>query len=596
MYSMATKLNNIEDKAGKSNANYIIHENVALGIHHSEFQVKSTLNPLFSAESIRFHGVQNSFSSMFQDDITFNALMKSGYLLEEEEQRLQHQLIATVDDDSKSQSVQSLPQMTPIRLIFEIFASDHERNEFKNVIDRACDIPIEQQLNALTQNEETALYPSINQMERTLIFRIFPDHLATAKDILWFQSILWKYKEQRIGIKDISPIKWNGEQLALSLMKHSMNQLFDDRKRTDNVIWSFIHYLFRFTKVTGWNGQRMNEFWNETTRNGSKPDDFGRQFVQTVISHFGIEYQSFMRVQDTVTRWYLNAFTNRKQRPSKLIECSVEDVITLFTFKSDTNYNSDHGHNPVDGVLSRFENIGGDNLKIVMKFGGSDWKHKILKWIRTDKVDGKMLSQKKKKKLLEDMMTAVLSPNTTGYSQRTKKNKNSKTSQNGRNSKNLKRTSKAFSSLLKLCQTTNVRAVMDRAHQLRDWKRNLQKQMEEMTRIQAQRERELEKWENTLDQRQRELDIQFAINMRIERMSTKRKRVSFADLSSRPDRKSISLRSQYSLSRQNSSISLRELFSLDEAPKDIHDDGNNANSADVVVRYYHDNYYGQYGM
>jgi len=93
-----------------------------------------------------------------------------------------------------------------------------------------------------------------------------------------------------------------------------------------------------------------------------------------------------------------------------LDECTVEDVVTLFTYKADDDQkedpDADTDADVVDGVFAQFEAKGGAGFKNIAKVDG--WKDKIVDWIRKNEVDGKKMTETAPKNLTPGMKSALI--------------------------------------------------------------------------------------------------------------------------------------------------------------------------------------------
>ena len=291
--------------------------------------------------------------------------------------------------------------MTPVRLIIEFCASIDELDAFRDIMVRAGSLSFDQQLAALTVDEQ-----------QQLILALFPDEYATADRMMRFQSILAMFHQQREKLPHISPIKWDEYQIALSFMMYTATEInhngTDHRLEANELIWRFIHFLRSFCVNKKWNGIKLNEFWSEITGNGIDTDLFGERMTERVCTHFEIDVDPFERVMQLLPLWYHDALRRFKLYPVVLADCSVEDIVTLFMFKADDDddekeRNSDR--EDVDGVFCRFEKRGGDDMEYITKV--MQWKEKIVQWIRSEKVDGKKLMETDNEQLIEGMKKAL---------------------------------------------------------------------------------------------------------------------------------------------------------------------------------------------
>jgi len=92
-----------------------------------------------------------------------------------------------------------------------------------------------------------------------------------------------------------------------------------------------------------------------------------------------------------------------------LDECTVDDVVTLFTFKAEEQKedpDQDKDAQVVNGVFAVFEAKGGNGLKNMS--GIEDWKGKIVQWIRDNDIDGKKVVETAAKHLTPGMKNALI--------------------------------------------------------------------------------------------------------------------------------------------------------------------------------------------
>ena len=101
-----------------------------------------------------------------------------------------------------------------------------------------------------------------------------------------------------------------------------------------------------------------------------------------------------------------------------LFECTVEDIITLFTYRAEEKKEDDEDEaqgsgyrwgdtaTTVNGVFAIFESQGGGGLKKMNTAG--DWKTKILDWIREYELDGEKLVNTPPKQLTPLMRSKLI--------------------------------------------------------------------------------------------------------------------------------------------------------------------------------------------
>jgi len=95
-----------------------------------------------------------------------------------------------------------------------------------------------------------------------------------------------------------------------------------------------------------------------------------------------------------------------------LEECSVDDVVTLFTFEAEDEAKDDDAKEVpveelVDGIFSQFEKTSDKGAgKKLMAVDG--WKEKIVAWIRSEALDGQKMKEMATKKLAPGMKNAII--------------------------------------------------------------------------------------------------------------------------------------------------------------------------------------------
>lgn len=94
-----------------------------------------------------------------------------------------------------------------------------------------------------------------------------------------------------------------------------------------------------------------------------------------------------------------------------LEECTVDDIVTLFTYraeeqKGDDEKEKDKDAEVVDGVFAQFEAQGGGGLKKMETAG--DWKTKIVEWIREYELDGEKITNTPPKQLTPLMRSKLI--------------------------------------------------------------------------------------------------------------------------------------------------------------------------------------------
>merc|ERR1719204_2372382 len=104
----------------------------------------------------------------------------------------------------------------------------------------------------------------------------------------------------------------------------------------------------------------------------------------------------------------------KKLYPGEVVleECSVDDVVTLFTFEAEDEAKDDDAKEVpveelVDGIFSQFEKTSDKGAgKKLMAVDG--WKEKIVAWIRSEALDGQKMKEMATKKLAPGMKNAII--------------------------------------------------------------------------------------------------------------------------------------------------------------------------------------------
>jgi len=127
-----------------------------------------------------------------------------------------------------------------------------------------------------------------------------------------------------------------------------------------------------------------------------------------------VEHEQWTETGNTKLKLYTWGLTKMYGDEKVLEECSVEDIVTLWTFVNPDEQKDDADKNPeelVNGVMAFFENKkskAGDNLMAI-----EDWKGKVVEWIRENEIDGKKLKAANAKKVLSQGMRDKLEPDAT---------------------------------------------------------------------------------------------------------------------------------------------------------------------------------------
>ena len=287
--------------------------------------------------------------------------------------------------------------MTPIRLMLEFCVPNDQLDGFKSAIIRASTLPIQQQLAPLMTNtdDHPLAFPNTEQQQLTTL--LFSD--AAANDVIKFLSVLTLFNQKRVRVQNVSLSQWDVEQIALSFLMYTANQVIRGNTQNDNELqlrseltasdakWWFIHFLRRFCIENQCNGIKLKELWDVVTEN-----EFGNTLTQRVCSHFELDIDRFLRSTDMLPNWCNDELRRCKTHPVVLEECTVEDIVTLLTFDAvDDGMSRNLGSDSVDGVFSRFKKMGGDDTECLLEI--DDWKEKIVEWVRNEGVDGAEMTE-----------------------------------------------------------------------------------------------------------------------------------------------------------------------------------------------------------
>ena len=316
--------------------------------------------------------------------------------------------------------------MTPIRLMIEFCIPDDQHDVFRGAMIRAAAMPLNQQLRALNFDINTKQQRIVNSYRDRFatanniiqfITALYPTRSATTNEFIRFQSILNMFHEQRIRVTNISLAQWNETQIALSFMIYTANQLMGQNEEKEDeteqkhdlapsdAMWSFIHFLRRFCIDQKWNGIKLMEFWNNATEN-----EFGVSLIGTVCTHFELDRDRYTESMMLLPMWYKDELQRVNDQPIVLAQCSVEDIVSLLTFEADDDgKESGLDSKAVNGVFAHFESVTSGNREYMTMTLIKDWKKKIVRWVRSENMDGKMLTNNTNEKLIESMTRVLLS-------------------------------------------------------------------------------------------------------------------------------------------------------------------------------------------
>lgn len=123
-----------------------------------------------------------------------------------------------------------------------------------------------------------------------------------------------------------------------------------------------------------------------------------------------IEYDEWTW-RNTKLKLYTWGFTKFYLNEKVLEECSVEDIVTLFTFVNEDDQKQDDERLPdeetVNGVFAYFEGLDTKSGRNLMSIDG--WKDRIVEWIYEQNIDGRKLKEKNNKEI-NRTMRAKLEP------------------------------------------------------------------------------------------------------------------------------------------------------------------------------------------
>lgn len=117
-----------------------------------------------------------------------------------------------------------------------------------------------------------------------------------------------------------------------------------------------------------------------------------------------IEHDSWTETGNTKLKLFTWGMTKMYGDEVVLEECTVEQIVTLFTFVNEEEQKDDAekpAEEIVNGVLAYFEGTDSKAGKNLMAI--AEWKEKIVEWIQEEKVDGKMLKEKNNKEMNKTM-------------------------------------------------------------------------------------------------------------------------------------------------------------------------------------------------
>jgi len=117
-----------------------------------------------------------------------------------------------------------------------------------------------------------------------------------------------------------------------------------------------------------------------------------------------IEHDSWTETGNTKLKLFTWGMTKMYGDEVVLEECTVEQIVTLFTFVNEDEQKDDAdkpAEETVNGVLAYFEGTDSKAGKNLMAI--AEWKEKIVEWIQEEKVDGKMLKEKNNKEMNKTM-------------------------------------------------------------------------------------------------------------------------------------------------------------------------------------------------
>ena len=119
-----------------------------------------------------------------------------------------------------------------------------------------------------------------------------------------------------------------------------------------------------------------------------------------------IDYKEWTENWDTTLQLFTWGLTKLYDDVKVLTECSTEDVVALLIFERNDDSLEDDGD--ADGVFSRFAQMQslGEDFSAISRI--SEWREKLIEWVRAVNVDGRKLKMVSLHNLAQDMTTALL--------------------------------------------------------------------------------------------------------------------------------------------------------------------------------------------
>ena len=128
-----------------------------------------------------------------------------------------------------------------------------------------------------------------------------------------------------------------------------------------------------------------------------------------------IEYEEWTKSWNTTLK--LRTWGMAKLYPAEkaLAECTVEDIVTVLMFTAnddDEEKEREFVDDSVDGVFSRFQKLGGNDLESMAEV--VEWREKMVEWVRSEGVDGKVIADSLNDGELIEGMKRALVPDDDG--------------------------------------------------------------------------------------------------------------------------------------------------------------------------------------
>eukprot|EP01084_Bolivina_argentea_P287841 493959_1 len=199
-----------------------------------------------------------------------------------------------------------IPDKHLLEMMFEFFCSHGKTLQ----IDGISNLSIDEQLNIIEFDGILSM-DKIKQKTNALCNKL-PDLKHTAYKRIRFKSILWSFYKKYIAsaLETESHTKWSPTELALSLFIYLIKilQKPDVTEKTKNKgsvqFWKFVYFTLKYCQEESFDGQQLDLFYNDVTKNGTKTGGFGLKFVQKICNKFLLRFGSFAKVKKHIGAWY----------------------------------------------------------------------------------------------------------------------------------------------------------------------------------------------------------------------------------------------------------------------------------------------------